>query len=192
MRLVCHTCKYRFCPSCGKKTTDNWINRHLQILPKTTWQHVTFTFPQDLQPLFWLNRHLFNQLMPIPAKIITNCAAKMGVIPGIFVAMHTLGRDLKRNLHFHLSTTISGLSLDKSKWWQNSDLEETSYVRLKNYGHNRLSTYYEMNTIKATWYYQIIWLQKYFYHTLMNTIISHHGLFIFQRLLIITIEISSI
>jgi len=111
-----HTCKSRFCSTCGKKATDNWIERHLNILPQTTYQHITFTFPSELQPLFWLNRHLINKIMPLPAQIITDYAKKLGVIPGIFVAMHSFGRDLKRNMHFHLSSTLSGLSLDKSTW----------------------------------------------------------------------------
>jgi len=110
------TCKSRFCASCGKKATENWIKKHLSILPQTTYQHITFTFPQELQALFWLNRHLINKIMPIPAEIITDYAAKLGAIPGIFVALHTFGRDLKRNMHFHLSTTLSGLSLDKQQW----------------------------------------------------------------------------
>lgn len=57
--------------------------------------------------------------MPITAKLITQTASKMGVIPGIFVALHTFGRDLKRNMHFHLSTTLSGLSKDKTKFIPN-------------------------------------------------------------------------
>lgn len=32
------------------------------------------------------------------------------------MAIHTFGRDLKTNVHFHLSTTAGGLSLDHSKW----------------------------------------------------------------------------
>lgn len=116
MKAVFHSCKSRFCSSCGKKATDNWISKQLQILPQTPWQHITFTFPKELQPLFWLNRNLFNMLMPIPAQLITKHAKRMGIIPGIFVAMHTFGRDLKQNLHFHLSTTLAGLSCDKTKW----------------------------------------------------------------------------
>ncbi|HMU78597.1 MAG TPA: IS91 family transposase [Bacteroidia bacterium] len=115
-KVVFHTCKSRFCVSCGKKATEAWIKKHLQLLPQTTWQHVTFTFPQQLQPIFWLNRHLITKMVPIPARIITKHAMSMGVIPGIFVAVHTFGRDLKRNLHFHLSTTLSGLSIDKTTW----------------------------------------------------------------------------
>ena len=115
-KTVFHTCKSRFCSSCGKKATDNWIDSHLKLLPKTTYQHVTFTFPQQLQAVFWLNRDLINKMMPLPAQIMTAYSRRLGVIPGIFVALHTFGRDLKRNVHFHLSLTLSGLSLDKTKW----------------------------------------------------------------------------
>ena len=70
MKAVFHSCKSRFCSSCGKKATDNWILKQLHILPQTQWQHITFTFPKELQPLFWLNRALLNTLMPIPAKLV--------------------------------------------------------------------------------------------------------------------------
>lgn len=131
LKAVNHTCKSRFCPSCGKKATDNWIQAQTQILPQTNWQHITFTFPQKLQDLFWLNRNLLNATMPIPEKIITEYAKKLGVIPGIFVAMHTFGRDLKKNLHYHLSTTLSGLSLDKTRWMSNFRFNRPALVIIK-------------------------------------------------------------
>lgn len=116
LKAVYHTCKSRFCSSCGKKATDNWIAKHLKLLPRTRYQHVTFTLPKELQPILWLNRYLINALMPLPARILTEHARRVGVIPGIFAALHTSGRDLKRNIHFHLSTTLSGLSPSSGKW----------------------------------------------------------------------------
>lgn len=116
LRKVPHTCKSRFCSSCGKKASDQWIQTNLIELPTTTWQHITFTLPQEFREFFWCNRHLFNLLFPIPAQIITEYAAAKGVVPGIFAALHTFGRDLKKNVHFHVSTTLGGLSLCKTKW----------------------------------------------------------------------------
>ena len=52
---VPHSCKSGFCPSCGKKATDIWIKNSLNTLPKTTWQHITFTMPEELWVFFWLN-----------------------------------------------------------------------------------------------------------------------------------------
>lgn len=115
-RKVPHSCKSRFCPSCGKKATDIWIKNSLNTLPKTTWQHITFTMPGELWVFFWLNRHLMNLIPLIAATIIKEWALKKGFRPGIFLAIHTFGRDLKRNIHIHLSTTAGGLSLCSTKW----------------------------------------------------------------------------
>ena len=71
---VPHSCKSRFCPSCGKKATDIWIKNSLNTLPKTTWQHITFTMPAELRVFFWLNRYLMNLIPLIAATIIKDWA----------------------------------------------------------------------------------------------------------------------
>ena len=116
---VPHTCKSRFCSSCGKKATDNWIKTNFNTLPNTKWQHITFTMPDKLWCFFWLNRHLMGIIPAIAAKIIKKHSKQKGIIPGIFLAIHTFGRDLKQNIHIHLSTTIGGLSLNHDKWIKN-------------------------------------------------------------------------
>jgi len=113
---VPHSCKSRLCPSCGKKATDIWIKNSFNTLPKTTWQHITFTMPEELWNLFWLNRHLMNRIPLIAASIIKDWAKRKEFLPGISLACHTFGRDLKRNIHIHLSTTTSGLSSSRDSW----------------------------------------------------------------------------
>ncbi len=113
---VKHTCKSRFCSSCGKKATDQWMATSLEVLPKTTWQHITFTLPDVYWDFFWLNRYLMNLLPKIAADIIKELAAKQGAKVGIYLAIHTFGRKLNRNYHLHLSTTCAGLSFDHKKW----------------------------------------------------------------------------
>jgi hypothetical protein len=56
------------------------------------------------------------RIAPQAAKIILTLAKKKNFLPGIYLAIHTFGRDLKRNYHLHLSTTVGGLSEDKKKW----------------------------------------------------------------------------
>lgn len=111
-----HSCKSRFCPSCGKKATDIWIKNGFNTLPRTTWQHITFTMPEDLWNFFWLNRYLMNHIPLIAASIIKDWAKRKGFLPGIYLAIHTFGRDLKKNIHIHLSTTTAGLSLSYDTW----------------------------------------------------------------------------
>jgi Putative transposase/Transposase zinc-binding domain len=113
-KKVFHTCKSRACSSCGKKATEIWINKQARLLPKTSWQHITFTMPSELWDFFWYNRSLLNHIGLIAAHAVQTLAKN--VTPAIFIAIHTFGRDLKRNVHVHLSTTAGGLSADLLSW----------------------------------------------------------------------------
>jgi hypothetical protein len=110
------TCKCKACSSCGKKITEQWIAQQNHILPNTSWQHITLTMPCELWAFFWHNRWLLNVVPSLAAKCLLNFAKKRGIILGIFTAIHTFGRKLNRNVHFHISTTAGGLSLDLTKW----------------------------------------------------------------------------
>jgi len=138
---VPHSCKSRFCTSCGKKATDDWIKNSLNSLPRTTWQHDTFTMPADFQSLFWHNRYLFNIVPGIAADIIKKLSRKKDFLPGIYLAIHTFGRDLKRNFHIHLSATTSGLSLSRDSWVGTQ-------------------TFFYHNSLKNMWRYSIISLLR--------------------------------
>ena len=115
IKIIPHTCKSKLCSSCGKKATAIWIAKQNNILPNTEWQHITFTMPSELWDLFWLNRYLLNQITKLAADCIMTLASKLDVVPAIFTALHTFGRDLKRNVHVHLSTTRVGLHTNLKK-----------------------------------------------------------------------------
>jgi len=109
-KYIYFSCKSRFCSSCGKKQTDQWVKTALNVLPNTSWQHITFTLPDSLRDFFWCNRHLLGKISPIAANIIMHTARKKNLNVGIFTALHTFGRDIKRNVHIHLSVTLGGLN----------------------------------------------------------------------------------
>ena len=115
-KKVFFTCKSRLCSSCGRKATADWINKQLNILPDVSWQHITFTMPDALWDFFAYNRELLNIIPKLAAQSIKKIAKDKKVTPGIFIAIHTFGRDLKFNVHIHLSVTLGGLSNDKKKW----------------------------------------------------------------------------
>lgn len=71
--------------------------------------------PDSLWELFWLNRDLLDYISSIAANIIKEISARKGIAVGIFTALHTFGRDLKRNVHIHLSVTCGGLTRT-GKW----------------------------------------------------------------------------
>ena len=115
-KKICFSCKSRFCPTCGKKLTNQWIEQQKTILPVTQWQHITFTMPSELCQLSRYNRNLLGSLSGLAAKIILKVAGKKGIRPGIFTAQHTFGQDLKWNIHVHLSVTVGGLANNNQAW----------------------------------------------------------------------------
>lgn len=146
---VPHSCKSRFCSSCGKKATDQWIQKNISILPKTSWQHITFTMPSQLRDLFWFNRSLLNLLPSLSADIIKDISRKKKVSLGIYLALHTAGRDIKRNPHIHLSTTLGGLSLDNKQWIDNISFNYSSVKKMWRYKViNLLREQYKLNNLK--------------------------------------------
>lgn len=135
IKRVPHTCKSKPCSSCGKKATEIWISKQLQTLPNTSWQHITFTMPSELWGFFWHNRELINRVPKIAADCIKSIAKKKQLILGIFIAIHTFGHDLKRNVYIHLSTTLSGISKNGDKW---------------------LTLYFKKDDLMTMWRYRII------------------------------------
>lgn len=116
IKRIPHTCKSKACSSCGKKATELWIQKQNGVLPDTQWQHITFTLPSLLWDFFWTDRELLDFIGKIAAHAVMTLAKKKGVIPAIFIAIHTFGRDLKRNIHIHLSTTLGGITFDLKQW----------------------------------------------------------------------------
>ena len=141
-KLVNFTCKSRFCPSCGKKATEAWIQKQKNLLPETEYQHITFTMPKTLWRLFDLNRALINDLPRLTYKVVQSLCREKKITLAVFVAIHTFGRDLQWHPHIHLSTTRGGLSFDEKKW-------KTFYFKKK--------------ALMRAWKYQVIQLlrQKY-------------------------------
>lgn len=109
-KTVTFGCKSRFCPTCGKKATDIWINKQQNIMPKIPFQHITFTMPDKLWPLFKKDPKLLNQLPKLAADVIQKIAKNRNIKVGIFVAVHTFGRDLQWHVHIHLSVSMAGLT----------------------------------------------------------------------------------
>jgi len=132
IKRVFFTCKCRACSSCGKKATEIWVRKQNQILPNTSWQHITFTMPCELWDFFWYNRKLLNLIGSIAASCIMTLSKKKKILPGMFIAIHTFGRDLKRNVHIHLSVTTGGLSEDRTQW-KNMFFHQATLMRMWRY-----------------------------------------------------------
>ena len=102
-KVICHTCKSRFCNSCGQKATEKWIAHQGEILPDCEYRHLTFTMPDVFWEVFKLNRSLLNPLFAIAAQSLLHFAKQKNLTIGMFAALHTYGRQLNFNTHIHLS-----------------------------------------------------------------------------------------
>lgn len=60
--VVPHSCKSRFCNTCGNNLTDEWIAKVEKNFPQSSFRHIYFTIPDYLQLLLDKNRFLLNCL----------------------------------------------------------------------------------------------------------------------------------
>lgn len=136
---VPHTCKSRICSSCGTIATDNWIATSLNEFLDIPYQHIVFSMPSTISTLILFNRKLLlNTIFKCVRKTILSATtlSKKPYTPGFIIVLHTFGRDIKFNCHFHVLITCGGLSLDKSNWIPNF--------------------YIPHDIMKKTWRYQVI------------------------------------
>lgn len=118
IKLMPHSCKSRFCSSCGKVATDKWVEERLTDILDVEYHHLVFTLPWQLRAICLLNREImFNLLFKAVSESIISWSKKYGgYIPGFYIVLHTFGSDLKFNQHFHVLITAGGISLNRKKW----------------------------------------------------------------------------
>ena len=89
-KIVPHTCKSRFCPSCGHLATELWQREQGADLPDIPYVGLVFTMPDVLWPIFQQNRHLHYDLPPLGAAVIQQwLKAQYGVRALVSVVEHT-------------------------------------------------------------------------------------------------------
>jgi hypothetical protein len=116
-KLVYHTCKSPFCPSCGHKATELWQHELQSALPDIPYSGIVFTMPNVLWPIFQRNRHLLHDLPAVGAQVIQQWVkARYGVRVLIIVMPHTFGRHLDFKPHLHILVSGGGLQEGESRW----------------------------------------------------------------------------
>ena len=112
IKKIGFTCKSRFCTSCGKIYTDNWIDNMLGNLINVRHRHIVFTIPKELREFFGIDRPRLKILPKCAAMAVTswmhNLNKKEEFTPGIVTVIHTFGRNLKWNPHMHMMVTEGG------------------------------------------------------------------------------------
>lgn len=115
--VVPHSCKSRFCNSCGKVAVDNWIVKSCETFPNVPYLHITFTIPEELRQVFLDYPEMRKLLFKVSSEIILKWCKERGWKPAITAVLHTFGRDLKFHPHIHMLVSAGGVDLkSESKW----------------------------------------------------------------------------
>ena len=112
-KIVFHTCKSRFCNSCGIKYAKERTTAISAKCINCRHRHLVFTIPEELRVFFRKDRNLLNLLFDAASQTILSYFHDLNKSqdfkPGIICVLHTFGRDLKWNPHIHALCTEGGL-----------------------------------------------------------------------------------
>lgn len=109
IKFIFHTCKSRFCPSCGNKYVRKRTEAILQKCYNCKHRHIVFTISDFLWDFFRKDRKLIDLLFQAVSKTILSWFKdkykKEKYTPGIIAVLHTYGRDMKWHPHIHTIVT---------------------------------------------------------------------------------------
>jgi hypothetical protein len=116
-KVVYHTCKSRFCTSCGQRATEAWQQDLGATLPEIPYVGVTLTMPRELWPILQQNRHLLHGIPAMAAEAIQQWVkARYGVSVLLIIVQHTFGGFLNFFPHLHVMVSEGGLQESKGRW----------------------------------------------------------------------------
>jgi hypothetical protein len=129
-----HSCKSRFCPSCGYRRTLLWLAEQEATLPDIPYTGIVLTIPSELWPIFQANRHLLHDLPTLGAAVVQQwMRARYGVRLLVIAVPHTFGGDLKVNTHIHMLISAGGLSESEGRWVHRVPLHKGALMRMWKY-----------------------------------------------------------
>lgn len=132
--FVGHTCKSRFCSSCGYKYKLIRVENILETVYNCPHRQMVFTIAEELRPFFFFPfdkridilfeavkktiYSILNETYKITKNGKKKYKSKEKYTPGFFMFLHTFGRDLKWNPHIHvlIAEIKMGGDLVYKKW----------------------------------------------------------------------------
>jgi hypothetical protein len=133
-RRCYHRCKSRFCPSCGYRSTLQWLQEQEAALPDIPYSGIVFTMPSELWSIFRENRHLLHDLPALAAGVIQQwISMKHGAEALIMIVPHTFGGDLKFNCHLHILISTGGQDRSTGRWIPSLSLNKESIMKMWRY-----------------------------------------------------------
>lgn len=115
-----NSCRNRHCPKCQGEKREEWIKARESELFNTSYYHVVFTLPQELNYMCLLHTaDMYNLLFKTAWSVIKDFAANkkfLGAKTGMISILHTWGQNL--SLHPHLHCIVPGGGITSSNNWK--------------------------------------------------------------------------
>jgi hypothetical protein len=115
-----NSCRNRHCPKCQTQARERWLEARERELLATSYFHVVFTVPHELNVLALENPRLFYDLLfTASAQTLLEIASDpkhLGAEIGVIGILHTWGQNLLLHPHIHCVVPAGGLSPDHRRW----------------------------------------------------------------------------
>jgi hypothetical protein len=115
-----NSCRNRHCPKCQTQARERWLAAREQELLPTSYFHVVFTVPHELNVLALENARLFYDLLFTASAATAIQVARdpqhLGAEIGMLSILHTWGQNLLLHPHIHCVIPRGGLSPQRSRW----------------------------------------------------------------------------
>jgi len=115
-----NSCRNRHCPKCQAQARERWLTARQRELLHTSYFHVVFTVPHELNVLALENPRVFYDLLfTASAQTLLEIASDpkhLGAEIGVVAILHTWGQNLLLHPHIHCVIPAGGLSLDHCRW----------------------------------------------------------------------------
>jgi len=115
-----NSCRNRHCPKCQTQARERWLVARERELLATSYFHVVFTVPHELNVLALDNQRLFYDLLfAASTQTLLEVAVDpkhLGAEIGGISILHTWGQNLLLHPHIHCVIPAGGLSPDRSRW----------------------------------------------------------------------------
>jgi hypothetical protein len=115
-----NSCRNRHCPKCQARARERWLEARERELLDTSYFHVVFTVPHELNVLALENPRLFYDLLFTASTqtllAIASDPKHLGAQIGVIAILHTWGQNLLLHPHIHCVIPAGGLSPDHRRW----------------------------------------------------------------------------
>ena len=115
-----NSCRNRHCPKCQAQARERWLAARERELLDTSYFHVVFTVPHELNVFALENPRLFYDLLfTASAQTLLEIASDpkhLGAEIGVIGILHTWGQNLLLHPHIHCVVPAGGLAPDHPRW----------------------------------------------------------------------------